>query len=288
MHHRGLGGRSCRYLAVHVLRGHGLSADEYRDRFGLRASTSLMAPALREVFRRVQEPRLRPLWPLIAEIGRSMSPEERSARARGRSWRLEARIDQRNVALHQRTMARAREAAARLRAEGKRWWRDPREIAPLGRARLGELLADPDWKAAWAAKISAANGGRTPVSCAACGAAFVSTTGRKTCSAGCERERRRSGRKAPTCLDVRATISGAMRRRGRQNADRLRALPPAALEELPDRDRAVTTLFYGLEGAAPRTHREIAARLGLSAWAVRETLARSVARLLTAAPPDAE
>src|SRR5205814_9084865 len=114
--------------------------------------------------------------------GRAMPPEERSARARGRTWRLEARLDPRNVAVHRRAMARAQEAAARLRAEGRRWWRDPREIAALGRERLRELLADPDWKAAWSAKISAAHGGRTPVACIACGNPFVSTTGRKTCS----------------------------------------------------------------------------------------------------------
>jgi hypothetical protein len=75
-------GRAYRYPAVHVLRAHGLSANEYRECFGLRASTSLMASALREVFRRVHEPRLRPQWPRIAEIGRTMPPEERSAHAR--------------------------------------------------------------------------------------------------------------------------------------------------------------------------------------------------------------
>jgi DNA-directed RNA polymerase specialized sigma subunit len=74
-----------------------------------------------------------------------------------------------------------------------------------------------------------------------------------------------------------------MRRRGRQDADRLRALPAAAFAALPDRERTITVLFYGLDGETPRTHREIAARLRLSASTVRDAVGRSVARLLAAA-----
>jgi hypothetical protein len=60
-----------------------------------------------------------------------------------------------------------------------------------------------------------------------------------------------------------------MRRRGRQEADRLRALPATAFAALPDPERAITVLFYGLDGETPCTHREIAARPRLSASTVR-------------------
>ncbi|TAK20750.1 MAG: hypothetical protein EPO26_17150 [Chloroflexota bacterium] len=274
-------------MSAHLLRGHAIHPEEYRALFGLRATTSLMAPGLREVFRRIHEPQLRPQWARAAELARAISPEQRTAYTRGRRWPLEALRDPRNVELHRRTIARAQEGAARARSEGRRWWRNAREIAPLGLARIRELAGDPTWLAARGRKISAAHRGRTPVPCLACGEPFVSLTGRKTCSPTCERERRRAHPPAVGTPEVRAKISQAARRRGRPEVERLRELAPAAFEGLPEPNRAMTRLYYGLEDGHPWSRRELAARFGLSTWAVKETVARSTRYLLTQGPaPD--
>lgn len=215
-----------------------------------------------------------------APSGSAISPEQRTAYTRGRRWALEALRDPRNVELHRRTIVRAQEGAARARSDGRRWWRDAREIAPLGLARIRELAEDPVWLAARGRKISAAHGGRTPVPCLACGQPFVSLTGRKTCSPTFERARRRAHPPAVGKLEVRAKISQAARKRGRPDGEQLRELAPAAFEGLPEPDPTITRLYYGLDDGHPWSRRELAARFGLSTWAVKQTVARSTAYLL--------
>ncbi|MDR5708296.1 MAG: RNA polymerase sigma factor RpoD/SigA [Armatimonadota bacterium] len=51
------------------------------------------------------------------------------------------------------------------------------------------------------------------------------------------------------------------------------------LERLPERERAVIRLRYGLDGEPPRTMREVGRRLGLTAEGVRQVELRALAKL---------
>ena len=269
------------YLSAHLLRKHGVHPEEYRALFGLRATTRLMSPALRQVFRDCHIAVLSRYWD-----GRgfdSLTREQRSAFGRGRSWRLEAKQDPRNIEVHRRTIRQAQAGAARARGEGKRWWRDAREIAPRGRERFKQLVADPEWKAQWVAKITASKGGRTEIACIVCERPFVSLTGRRTCSAECEHESRRRRPSVATRPEVRTRISAAARRRGRADLEALCSLAPAAFEHLSEVDRRVTLGYYGLAGETRRTQRQLAAELGLSSSTVGQHIRRTVACLLRAA-----
>jgi hypothetical protein len=76
-------------LAAHVLQGHGMRADEYRETFGLNATTALVGPSLQAVRRTTG---LRVLTPYQDHRRfANLSSEERSAQARGREVRLETR-----------------------------------------------------------------------------------------------------------------------------------------------------------------------------------------------------
>jgi ribosome-binding protein aMBF1 (putative translation factor) len=66
--------------------------------------------------------------------------------------------------------------------------RDPREVSARGHEKLAELRNDPEWRAAFARKVSEARGGRLKVTCVVCGKVFAepqSHKGRKTCSPEC-------------------------------------------------------------------------------------------------------
>jgi len=271
-------GRWFNYLSAHLLRKHGVHPEEYRALFGLRATTRLMSPALRQLFRERHIDVLSRYWD-----GRgfdSLTPEQRSEFGRGRTWRLQAKQDPRNIEVHRRTIRQAQAGVARARGEGKRWWRDAREIAPLGRERFKELVADPEWKAQWAAKIAASKGGRKAIDCIVCGTAFVSLTGRRTCSDACEHESRSQRPSVATRPDVRERMSAAARRRGRDDLEALRNLPQAAFEHLADVDRRATLGYFGLAGEPLRTQRQLAAELGLSSSTVGQHIRRTVACLL--------
>jgi DNA-binding CsgD family transcriptional regulator len=60
----------------------------------------------------------------------------------------------------------------------------------------------------------------------------------------------------------------------------LEALPAAALEPLPERDRAILRMRYGLGGEAVHTQDEIADELGIKQWLVSSVVRRVTARLL--------
>lgn len=279
-------GRWFRYLSSHILGKHGVHPDEYRAYFGLRASKSLMCPGLRKVFRDTHLGTLSRYWD--GHGLRELTAEERSENSRSRHWSLQERQDQHNIAVRERNMALAQEGVARARAEGRQWWRDAREIAPLGRERFKELVADPEWKANWARKIKESKGGRTPIACIVCGTSFVSLTGRRTCSDACDRESRRRREPIAKRPDVRAKISAARMARGRADEAKLRALPAPAFESLREFDRTVTVRYYGLDGQPAETHRQLAAQLGASSSTVRKHILRAVAQLVGGGPAATE
>jgi hypothetical protein len=102
--------------------------------------------------------------------------------------------------------------------------------------------------------------GIPPRECSARGQSFVPSGAwpeRRTCSAACERERRRQW----------------------QAGEPLRALDPATFRVLRARDQEVVRLYYGLDGE-PLTSGEISERLGMSADWVRQLVRHSVVRLL--------
>jgi hypothetical protein len=76
-------------LAAHVVQGHGMRADEYREIFGLNATTALVGPSLQAV-RRATGLRVLTSYQDHRRLV-DLSPEERSAQARGREVRLETR-----------------------------------------------------------------------------------------------------------------------------------------------------------------------------------------------------
>lgn len=92
-------GRVFRALANHVRQAHGLPPQEYRAIFGLRASTSLDAPSLRDVKRRNAAPHLARYRAVTRRVVEAMTTEERRALALGRRLRLEARLDPKNQAI---------------------------------------------------------------------------------------------------------------------------------------------------------------------------------------------
>jgi DNA-directed RNA polymerase sigma subunit (sigma70/sigma32) len=133
--------------------------------------------------------------------------------------------------------------------------------------------------------------GTPPRLCTACGQSFVPTGAwpeRRTCSAACERERRRQTGLANSPAeraDIRAKLSAALRGRQWQAGEPLRALEPVAFGVLPARDLEVVKLYYGLDNGEPLTSGEIGDRLEVSADRVRRLVCQSVARLLG---PNAE
>ena len=133
-----------------------------------------------------------------------------------------------------------------------------------GGASTRERMRDPQFRAAFA-RVVCGKGVTLPRS---------RTASRRTCGdRTCRRELRR-----------RTATDHAVRRR--QIIDRLRALPPDAFAALPDREREIVRLSYGLDDGIPRSTAALAERLGCSAWQVRQSRERAVARLLGGPPAE--
>lgn len=135
--------------------------------------------------------------------------------------------------------------------------------------------------------------GSAPRMCSACAQTFVPSGAwpeRRTCSAGCERERRRQNGLAnspATRADVRAKLMAARRRRQWQAGQPLRALSPVALAVLTAREKEVVSLYYGFGDGEVLTSGEIGASLGVRADVVRQLVRRAVVRLLGPAAESA-
>jgi hypothetical protein len=71
-----------------------------------------------------------------------------------------------------------------------------------------------------------------------------------------------------------------LRRPRASDVARLRALPRALVETLPDDDRTIVALYYGLHGHAPRSRASIARQYGITPGRVAAVVTRSIERLL--------
>lgn len=276
-------GQAYRSLGAHVVQAHQLLAFEYKAIFGLRATTSLLAPTLAERHRQQHLATLSQFWDQVSEVARSLTPEQRSAWARGRTWALEARRDPANRQQWQELIQRAQAGAQAARAAGRRWWRDPRSFSAKGRARHAELRQDPVWVARWREKYEVGRAhsrdprqtlGHESKPCIVCGAPVAQSTGRRTCSDRCEFEARsRRSRQQKLSREARHRISLARKRRRtedlawQQTRERLQALSSERLAALPQREQLVVRAYYALEDESrtPPTLRELADRIGLHA-----------------------
>jgi DNA-binding transcriptional regulator YiaG len=183
-------------LGGHITQVHGIPPEEYKELFGLNATTGLIGPALKEVRRQEADVRkTTPAYQRFVEAGErarsTLSKEERSGK--GRRLRLQQRLDPRVQTARRNALARANEALRQRKEAGLYqpvgWGdRDPKEISARGRARFQELLKDPNWREAFSKKVSEARGGRLQVTCVICGKLFTephSHRRKKTCSADC-------------------------------------------------------------------------------------------------------
>jgi ribosome-binding protein aMBF1 (putative translation factor) len=188
-------------LGGHVSQVHGVSPDEYKERFELKASTGLLGPALKDLRRRQAADRIESdgferFQHAAKQAQAAISPEERSGWSRGRRARLEERLDPARRAANEANLNKANAILQERRRAGLHHEvgfgdRDPKVISALGHARIAELRADPAWREAFARKVSEARGGRLHVTCVVCGKTFPepwSKKTRKTCGPDCRRE----------------------------------------------------------------------------------------------------
>jgi DNA-binding XRE family transcriptional regulator len=188
-------------LGGHVTQVHGVTPDEYKERFELKASTGLHGPALKELRRQQAAARVGTtgfdnFQTAAQRVQAVISPEQRSSWSRGRRARLEEQLDPARRAANEANLHKANVELQARRAAGTHHEagfgdRDPKEISALGHARIAELRADPTWRAEFARKLSLARGGRLHVTCVVCGKTFPepwSKKTRKTCSPECRRE----------------------------------------------------------------------------------------------------
>jgi len=291
-------GQAYRNLGTHVVGAHKLLAFEYKAIFGLRATTSLLAPALAQRHREQHLATLSQFWGQAREVARSITPEQRSAYARGRTWALQARRDPANRPQWQRLMQGAQAGARAARAAGRRWWADPRAFSARGRARAAELRQDPEWVASWRQKYEAGRArsrdarqtlGHTPKPCIVCGTPVTQATGRRTCSDACEFrravERAADRPRAPKHDNGSPRLTGDATPRTRPGTTRVPSSKHCPV-------RAWTpclSAYYALDsqGEAPPTLKQLAADLGLhAASSVQQVVRRMVAMVLNPAAAD--
>lgn len=163
------------FLGRHVVFAHRISCDDYRTIFGLRKAHGLVGPGMREVCRQQAQRNLNGHWKRAGEIIQALPPEQRPAE--GRKWPLEALIDPKNQAAQHEAARRGGQKTHERFVAGE--WVPPtrdkaRAALVKGRARLHELLRDPEWKETWRQSVSEGRPKQPPVrvSCVICGTAF--------------------------------------------------------------------------------------------------------------------
>jgi ribosome-binding protein aMBF1 (putative translation factor) len=259
-------------LGGHVTQVHGVSPEEYKERFELKASTGLHGPALKELRRqqaaaRVGTQGFSNFQSAAQQAQAAISPEERSAWSRGRKARLEERLDPARRAANTANLSKANaELEARRKAGTHReagfGSRDPKEISALGHARIAELRNDPAWRAEFARKVSVARGGRLHVTCVVCGTTFAepwSKKTRKTCGPECRRELSRRTAQERREKVLSSPFGPALRER--RNAA---GLSQDGLAKLADISMSYVSLIErGRHRPAPEIVERLAAALGV-------------------------
>ena len=202
-------GKWFRFLATHVWQRHVLTADEYRAIFGLKTTTGLMSPNLKQKRRELTAPILSQFFGAGIAVLRAMSDEEWRGLHRGERWRLEGRLDPHNRATWQKKMAKDGKCQSAWREKlqdpefkavwrkhvqeaqggpvffncsicGKRFRMKPSDAARAHRHACSKecrqlLFRDPGYRAELSAGVSQARGGRVPVACDVCGRGFEIT-----------------------------------------------------------------------------------------------------------------
>jgi ribosome-binding protein aMBF1 (putative translation factor) len=259
-------------LGGHVRQVHGIAPDEYKARFGLKAGTGLLGPALKELRRRQAAARVGSSgFSTFQEAARkaqaAITPEERSAWSSGRTARLEERLDPARRTANRSNLGKANAVLTSLRAAGLHREhgfgdRDPKEVSARGHARLAELRADPTWRAEFARKVSEARGGRLHVTCVVCGKEFAepwSKRTRKTCGPVCRRELSRR-----TARERRERVGAAPFAPNLQEARRAAGLSQERLAAVAKISASyVSLLERGRHRPTPEIVARLAAALGL-------------------------
>jgi len=274
-------------LDHHARQAHDLWPEEYRVLFGLARGRALESPTLRSRRRVLADERLRPWRERVGELTEGTTPEQRAARGRGKTRRLETLQDPENRASWREGGRRARRTRRARIAAGHQERPQgfqagsaaAREASAKGWARRAELLEDPTYRAAVARRVSAGKGGRAASMCLVCREAFEVPPSwlrggyGKICSAACRTQwklQRGRGREGLPWQEIAA---------------RLRARGPAALDELAPPGPEIVRRFYGLIDGSPWTQRAIAEHLGLSLGKVRGILGSPAVTRLLGEPP---
>jgi hypothetical protein len=210
-------------LGHHVVRTHGLPADAHKAYFGLRASTGLVGPLIREAQQRLKAERdLAPHRDEGPKALRRLTSEQRAQNARGRRLPVESRRDPAIQAQWRRAGQRIHEKYLAGSWSPPTPRLDPHELGRRAQASFRERLRDPAFKAHWTEALSRARGGRVTRQCQTCGRPFriepfrVRLGEGKYCSRACVPS-------PATRAEVRAKISAAARQRGRGAGAALRA-----------------------------------------------------------------
>ena len=172
----------------------------------------------------------------------------------------------------------------------------PRVLTEVARElRLSKFRAAQHVRRAVAQLLSAEAvptelGGRETVACAVCGApvelspSLAHKAREHTCGPACRAEfaRRRIHQKAPQDDPVvhERARKAIILRKGRPHAEAIRALPPAAIEGLPEPRRSLVRAYYGLDGTPVCSYHDLGPRFGLSSARVGEPVRDAVQHLL--------
>jgi hypothetical protein len=133
-------------------------------------------------------------------------------------------------------------------------------------------------------------GGRQTVACAVCGApvelspSLADKAREHTCGSACRAELARLRIRQKPLQDDPVVHKRArhaiMLRKGRPRADAIRALAPATIERLSEPRRNLLRAYYGLDGTAVCSYRDLGLRFGLSGAQVGDLVRDAVHQLL--------
>jgi hypothetical protein len=275
-------GKAYHSLDHHVRQAHDLWPEEYRVLFGLERGHALESATLRARPRELADNILRPWRERIRDVVARTTPEERAARSRGKTRRLETLRNPTNQAHWAEALERT-QATRRTRLRSGELRLPPgfgnpavaRAALRKAQARRQNLLQDPAYRELLGERMRAAKAARESVTCTVCDRPFTSPRSwlrrgyGKICSPACReiwKLQRGHGRDGLPWEQVTA---------------RLQALGPAALDALPPPAPEIVRCFYGLIDGKPWTQRAIAEHLGLPKSQVQRILTGpAVSRML--------
>lgn len=188
-------GRAYAGLGQHVRMRHGMSADEYREEFGLMQKTGLISDSSADK-RREQVSHLRAYDTKNAQMMRDWDGASRRRWGKRREVRPQQKLDPGYQARLEESVSQMHEGLARAREEGR--FTEPgwsEKATRSGQRALAQKRKDPAFREEVGRAISESKGGVSKETryCAVCGEPFEHTAwmNRLTCSEGCSKELRR-------------------------------------------------------------------------------------------------